>query len=718
MPAEPVPTPIDYTSRDYASLREDLITAVKLRIPDWTAEDPADFGLALLEAFAYMGDITSYYVDRAANEAFLPTATRRESLSDIAKTLGYFPSNARAAAASIRVFNPTEQRIEIINGTQFVTNVTANQELKALTFEVRKPPNTSTAIPPTTPYQIATYAQSGTTITITYSGNLTSAYAQNDVITISGLTGSGSSMNGNRVLKTISHSSGTTTITFTADSSATVSPAVTAPTGAYLTAYNSFVADEGVTVLNENIGVSNGGPDQEFIIRANSIVEDSVTIICGQLGNPAYTAYSNTPLDPRYGAYRFGSANWTTYVPFYRTTSVTSLNPTDAVFYLESNSNDEYVIRFGDGTNGLIPSKDSIVYVTYRVGGGIAGNIPAGVSLIGPDLLTAVTDSPASGGTERESNASIRRNASSMFRSKDRAVSTQDFSDLALTDTGVFKAAARSASPSSVTIYLNPPSATTDIAPGYSAYRVSYKARDTSGNVTLTVEGLPNTLAVGGTIYVSGIGATIDRITTPVTLTGVTANTVTYATSTTSAVINEISCTGAIIIDKLTSSSISTSGITSGMTDTISRVKRYIEQRCNAGTSVTVSPVKYRDAYIDVTVYLEPTARRSVGMRKAKDILLDLFSYQNNEISQSIRQQDILVALAASQEIGYSVINDLWLTDSEVDGSMVTAGTGEMLRLLDGKENFSISSGALSIDTYTNGNIIVRVGGDTGIIDF
>lgn len=717
MPAELIPTPIDYTSRDYASLREDLITAIQLRIPDWTAEDPTDFGLALLEAFAYIGDITSYYVDRAANEAFLPTATRRESLSDIAKTLGYFPSNARAAAAPIKIFNPTSQRIGILNGTQFVTNVTANQELKSLTFEIRKPPNTSTEIPPTTSYQIATYAQSGTTITITYSGNLTSAYAANDVITISGLTGSGTAMNGNRVLRTISHSSGTTTITFTADSSATVS-AVTAPTGAYLTAYNSFIADEGVTVLNENIGVSNGGPDQEFIIRANSIIEDSVSVICGQLGNPAYTAYSNTPLDPRYGAYRFGPANWTTYVPFYRTTSVTSLSPNDSIFYLETNSNDEYVIRFGDGTNGRIPSKDSTVYVTYRVGGGIAGNIPAGVSLIGPDLLTAVTDSPASGGTERESNASIRRNASSMFRSKDRAVSNQDFSDLALTDTGVFKAAARSASSSSVTVYLNPPSATTDIAPGYNAYRVSYKARDTSGNVTLTVEGLPSTLAVGGTIYVSGIGSTIDRITTAVTLTGVTATTVTYATSTTSAVINETACTGAIIIDKMTSSSIATGGITSGMTDTISRVKRYIEQRCNAGTSITVSPVKYRDVYIDVTIYLEPTARRSVGMRKAKDILLELFSYQNNEISQSIRQQDILVALAASQEIGYSVINDLWLTDSEVDGSMVTAGTGEMLRLLDGKENFSVSSGALAIDTYTNGNIIVRIGGDTGIIDF
>jgi hypothetical protein len=720
VPVNPIVTPIDYTSRDYASLREDLITAVQLRLPDWTAENPSDFGLALLEAFAYMGDIASYYVDRAANEAFLPTATRRESLSDIAKTLGYYPSNARSASVTLQLFNPTTARIPIVSGTQFVTNVTADQELKALTFEIRKPPNTSEEVPPTASYQIATYAQSGTTITLTYSGNLTSAYvATKDLITISGLSGTGASMNGNRLLQSISHSSGTTTMTFTADSSATVS-STSAPTGAYITAIVLLVADEGVTVLNENIGKSNGGPDQEFILNSSSVIEDSVSVICGQLGNPAYSDNIVNTSDPRYGAYRFGPANWTTYKPFFRTTSVTSLGETDAIFYLETNNNNEYVIRFGDGTNGLIPTKDSYVYVTYRVGGGTAGNIPAGVSLIGPGLLTATTFSSSFGGAEKESLDSIRRNAASMFRTRDRAVSNQDFSDLALTDTGVSKASARSASSSSVTLYLFPPSSSADIAPGYTSYRVSYKARDTSGNVTLTVEGLPSGLAINGKVYVSGISSTIDSITTPVTLTGVTANTITYTTTppTTGNVISETSCTGVVIIDKLTSSSTSTGGITSGMSDTVSRVKKYIEQRCNAGTTLTVSPVRYRDVYIDVTIYLEPTARRSVGMRKAKDILVSLFSPQNNEIAQSIRAQDILVALAASQEIGYSEINDLWLTDSGADGSTVTAGTGEMLRLLDGKENFSISSGALSIDTYTNGNIIIRIGGDTGIIDF
>jgi hypothetical protein len=89
-----IPQSFDYTSRDYYAIREHLIEVVKSRIPEWSGEDPADFGLALVEAFAYLGDLMSYYIDRAGNEAFLPTATRRQSVLNIARTLGYVPTRA------------------------------------------------------------------------------------------------------------------------------------------------------------------------------------------------------------------------------------------------------------------------------------------------------------------------------------------------------------------------------------------------------------------------------------------------------------------------------------------------------------------------------------------------------------------------------------------------------------------------------------------------
>ena len=92
-PANKTPLSVDYTSRDYYSLREQLILRVKDRVPGWNGNDSSDFGLALIEAFAYMGDLTNYYIDRTANEAFILTATQRDTLLNISKMYGYSPSN-------------------------------------------------------------------------------------------------------------------------------------------------------------------------------------------------------------------------------------------------------------------------------------------------------------------------------------------------------------------------------------------------------------------------------------------------------------------------------------------------------------------------------------------------------------------------------------------------------------------------------------------------
>jgi hypothetical protein len=84
-----IPLAVDYTSRDYYSLRDELIARVKARVNvvdanrQWTGEDPADFGVALIEAFAYMGDIVNYYIDRIANESYLPTATQRKNIINL-----------------------------------------------------------------------------------------------------------------------------------------------------------------------------------------------------------------------------------------------------------------------------------------------------------------------------------------------------------------------------------------------------------------------------------------------------------------------------------------------------------------------------------------------------------------------------------------------------------------------------------------------------------
>ena len=97
------PLTIDYTGRDFEALREALIERVRTRIPEWRGDDPADFGLALVEAFSHMGDLVNYYIDRVANETTLLTAVQRRSLLNLARSYGYIPSGFSSSRITLRV---------------------------------------------------------------------------------------------------------------------------------------------------------------------------------------------------------------------------------------------------------------------------------------------------------------------------------------------------------------------------------------------------------------------------------------------------------------------------------------------------------------------------------------------------------------------------------------------------------------------------------------
>lgn len=100
------PLSIDYTSRDYYAIRQQLIARVKERTNNqWQGTDPNDFGLALVEAFAYMGDTLNYYIDRLANESYILTATQRQTLLNIARMYGYTPAGYVSAVTEIAMDN-------------------------------------------------------------------------------------------------------------------------------------------------------------------------------------------------------------------------------------------------------------------------------------------------------------------------------------------------------------------------------------------------------------------------------------------------------------------------------------------------------------------------------------------------------------------------------------------------------------------------------------
>lgn len=133
-PVSNIPVSVDYTGRDYYSLRETLIARIQSRIPEWTASDPSDFGVALVEAFAYMGDLIAFYIDRTANENFLQTATQRDSILNIAQTYGYVPAGYRQATVDVTFTNSSANTVTVPAGTVLSGNVVYDDVVDTIYF--------------------------------------------------------------------------------------------------------------------------------------------------------------------------------------------------------------------------------------------------------------------------------------------------------------------------------------------------------------------------------------------------------------------------------------------------------------------------------------------------------------------------------------------------------------------------------------------------------
>lgn len=85
----PLPA-IDYSARDFESIKQALVDYLRQRFPD----DFSDFtesqlGIAMLELTAYSYGLLSFMLDRQVNEVYITTARERRSLVKLANLLGY-----------------------------------------------------------------------------------------------------------------------------------------------------------------------------------------------------------------------------------------------------------------------------------------------------------------------------------------------------------------------------------------------------------------------------------------------------------------------------------------------------------------------------------------------------------------------------------------------------------------------------------------------------
>lgn len=330
---------VDYTSRDYASIRQDLLNLIPNFAPQWTSRDASDFGVVLLELFSYMGDLMNYYIDRAANESFITTSTQRDTVLNIAKLLNYTPNDPFPATGVVNLTNSTAASIIV----------------PALT-------------------QVAT-APDGTGSQLVFETN--------------------------------------STITVSANSNSDVN------------------VTQGVSLLSEQAGTSDGTPNQAVKISKIGVITSAVSV----------------------------SVNGVTYS---KATSLADFGATDPVFQTYTKADGYTYIQFGDGVSGRIPPSGAVIYVSYRVGDGSAGNVGAGsittlLTTSTGTTISGITVSQAaatSGGTDAESTDSIRINAPLSLRTLNRAVSLKDYGQLAVQVPGIAKATAAASSYTVVSLYI------------------------------------------------------------------------------------------------------------------------------------------------------------------------------------------------------------------------------------------------------------------------
>ena len=410
MPTRSPNRDINYLSKDFDSIKSDLIDYVKRQFPDdWRDFNDASGGMAILELMAYVGDVLSFNIDRQVNESYINRAVETKNIVALAENFGYTPRNNTPAIAEVSVsaeFNTAtyqEELCKLSKGAKIFTN-----------FE------------PIVPFEILTevdFSQPTNRV-------INSSINGKTMISIYGL----SAVAG--VTKTFSHK------------------------------VNDAVKFLKITLPDTNINevVSVVDADGAEYFHVDSLAQD--TIFAGEINGDAGTSGDAAyvlkikRVPKRFTVER--EPNGLTSVRFgpgILTEADSEVIPNPSDFVLPPTlrgSPSGFTASTIDSTNFLktkslgVAPRDTTMVVTYRQGGGVNGNVgPETITRFVEKQLEFVTpnyqdDNPdiarnifnsvvcsnvnqASGGEEGESVASIKINATNNMASQMRCVTLQDY---------------------------------------------------------------------------------------------------------------------------------------------------------------------------------------------------------------------------------------------------------------------------------------------------
>jgi len=125
------------------------------------------------------------------------------------------------------------------------------------------------------------------------------------------------------------------------------------------------------------------------------------------------------------------SAGDTTTSTYTKATSITELNGTSKVYFLQEAEDGKFEIYFGDGVIGKALDDGNIVRLKYVVTNKTAANGASSFTLAGNvggfSDTTLSVNSNAANGSDPETNASIKFNAPKSYAAQDRAVTIEDY---------------------------------------------------------------------------------------------------------------------------------------------------------------------------------------------------------------------------------------------------------------------------------------------------
>jgi hypothetical protein len=96
-----MPLTTNFTSRDFSSIYEWLISILREECPEYTDLNASDAGISLIRLFSRVADSLSLYIDEAFAESFINSAKFKQSLIDIARSLDLMPKLPNAAVTTM-----------------------------------------------------------------------------------------------------------------------------------------------------------------------------------------------------------------------------------------------------------------------------------------------------------------------------------------------------------------------------------------------------------------------------------------------------------------------------------------------------------------------------------------------------------------------------------------------------------------------------------------